>query len=433
MRKHILAILFLSFGVVFVSCSTSGGSTETGSGGQTSLGGTSASGGSSGTGGQPGTGGASGTGGRIGSGGAPEAGGQPGSGGSGSGGAMASGGRAGQGGSGGTTGAGGGTTASGGTVASGGESGTGGRAGRDGGPDVGRGTGGTGTGGDTGTSSGGSSGGGGSTGTAGSTGATPSAGCGKTPTLKSGAQKIGSRNYMIRIPPNYDNNHPYPLVFAFHWNGGNMNDIDGGGSSGYTWSYYGLREQADNSTNQKMIFVAPDGNGGWPNSGGQDLKFVDDMVALIQGDLCVDTTRVFSMGFSYGGGMSYAIACARAKTFRAVAVYSGAQLSGCDGGKDPIAYIGIHGVSDGTCNISGGRGLRDKFVSNNGCTPQSPPEPSAGSGKHVCTSYAGCSSGHPVRWCAFDGGHTPGNVDGGGDDGAKTWTKGEVWTFFTQF
>jgi hypothetical protein len=24
-------------------------------------------------------------------------------------------------------------------------------------------------------------------------------------------------------------------------------------------------------------------------------------------------------------------------------------------------------------------------------------------------------------------------VDGGGDDGAKTWTKGEVWTFFTQF
>jgi hypothetical protein len=42
-------------------------------------------------------------------------------------------------------------------------------------------------------------------------------------------------------------------------------------------------------------------------------------------------------------------------------------------------------------------------------------------------------TGHPVEWCAFDGGHTPGNVDGGGDDGAKTWTKGEVWKFFTQF
>jgi len=131
--------------------------------------------------------------------------------------------------------------------------------------------------------------------------------------------------------------------------------------------------------------------------------------------------------------MSYAIACARAKVFRAVAVYSGAQLSGCDGGKDPIAYLGIHGISDGTCSISGGRGLRDKFVQNNGCTAQSPPEPAAGSGMHTCTSYQGCSSGHPVEWCAFDGGHTPGHVDGGGDDGAKTWTKGEVWKFFTQF
>ena len=107
-----------------------------------------------------------------------------------------------------------------------------------------------------------------------------------------------------------------------------MGDIDGGGSSGYTWSYYGLREQADNSTNSKMIFVAPQGNGnGWANSGGQDLTLVDDMLKQLEGDLCVDTTRIFSMGFSYGGGMTYELACARAKVFRAAAVYSGAQLS----------------------------------------------------------------------------------------------------------
>jgi poly(3-hydroxybutyrate) depolymerase len=212
--------------------------------------------------------------------------------------------------------------------------------------------------------------------------------------------------------------------------GGTMNDVDGGGSSGAVWSYYGLQAQANNST----IFVAPQGiSNGWANSGGQDVTFVDDMIKQIEGDLCVDTTRLFSLGFSYGGAMSYAIACARAKVFRAVAVYSGGQLSGCDGGKDPIAYLGIHGISDGTLNISGGRSLRDTFVKNNGCTPQSPPEPSSGSLTHICTSYQGCSSGHPVEWCAFDGGHTPGMVDGGGDDGAKTWTKGETWKFFTQF
>lgn len=95
-----------------------------------------------------------------------------------------------------------------------------------------------------------------------------SSGCGKNPTLTSGRQSIQvngqPRNFMIRIPENYNNTHPYPLVFAFHWNGGNMNDVDGGGTSGYTWSYYGLREQADKSTNNQMIFVAPDGlNAGW--------------------------------------------------------------------------------------------------------------------------------------------------------------------------
>ena len=52
--------------------------------------------------------------------------------------------------------------------------------------------------------------------------------------------------------------------------------------------------------------------------------------------------------------MSYAIACARANVFRAVAVYSGAQLSGCSGGTQPIAYFGLHGISDNVLNISVG-------------------------------------------------------------------------------
>jgi poly(3-hydroxybutyrate) depolymerase len=188
------------------------------------------------------------------------------------------------------------------------------------------------------------------------------AGCGKAATLSSGTHSIQSgadtRSYILRVPANYDINHAYRLIFGFHWNGGTANDVDSGGTDGYNWSYYGLRRLADNAGNG-TIFVAPQGIGnGWANSGGRDLTFVDDMLRQIEAGLCVDTTQVFSSGFSYGGAMSYALACARPTVFRAVAVYSGGNLSGCSPGTQPVAYIGLHGIRDNVLPISSGRGLR---------------------------------------------------------------------------
>ncbi|MEU8235610.1 ricin-type beta-trefoil lectin domain protein [Actinoplanes sp. NPDC048967] len=263
-----------------------------------------------------------------------------------------------------------------------------------------------------------------------------SSGCGKAPTLTSGSRTIQTsgknRTFILRIPDNYDSNHPYRLIFGFHWNGGTANDVDSGGTSGYPWSYYGLRALSNNST----IFVAPQGfNNGWANSGGEDLVFVDDMIRQIEAGVCVDTTQRFAGGFSYGGGMSYALACARPTVFKAVAVYSGGQLSGCSGGTQPVAYIGLHGLRDPVLNISQGRSLRDRFVRNNGCTAQNPPEPAQGSLTHIVTTYAGCRAGYPVAWAAFDAGHTPGPVDGFPGDfepGERSWTRAVVWNFFTQ-
>ncbi|GAA4617852.1 RICIN domain-containing protein [Actinoallomurus liliacearum] len=268
--------------------------------------------------------------------------------------------------------------------------------------------------------------------------AAATAGCGKAPTLASGTHTIQSsgqnRSYILRVPNGYDSNHPYRLIFGFHWVGGTANDVDSGGTDGYNWSYYGLRRLADNAGNT-TIFVAPQGiNNGWANSGGQDVTFVDDMLRQLEGGLCVDTTQVFSSGFSYGGAMTYALACARPTVFRAVAVYSGANLSGCSGGTQPVAYIGLHGIRDNVLPIASGRALRDTFVRNNGCTPQNPPEPVNGSLTHIVTTYSGCRSGYPVVWAAFDGaGHDPGPIDGCTCDGWRTWTSGVVWSFFTQF
>jgi poly(3-hydroxybutyrate) depolymerase len=256
-----------------------------------------------------------------------------------------------------------------------------------------------------------------------------SAGCGKTPSLESGKHSIGDRSYVISVPDNYDNSHPYRLIFAFHWMGGTAENVSSGGSDGAKWAYYGMQEMSKGSA----ILVAPQGNGGgWSNGGGSDVAFVDDMLGEIEKSLCVNTGQVFAMGFSFGGGMSYALACARPEVFRAVAVYAGGQISGCDGVDKPIAYIGIHGINDGSLGSNGGQSLLDQFAKMNGCSTQDPPEATAGSGGHVVTALKGCKPGYPVVWASFDGGHTPGPIDGGGD-GGDTWTKKVVWDFFSQF
>ncbi|WP_439381161.1 RICIN domain-containing protein [Amycolatopsis lexingtonensis] len=263
------------------------------------------------------------------------------------------------------------------------------------------------------------------------------AGCGTAPGLASGNHTISSggqnRSYILRVPSNYDNSHPYRLFVGLHWRGGTANDVDSGGTDGYNWSYYGLRRLADTAGNT-TIFVAPQGNGnGWANPGGQDVTFIDDLLRQLEAALCVDTSQVFAGGFSYGGAMSYALACARPTVFRAVAVYSGANLSGCSGGTQAVAYIGMHGIGDNVLPIASGRSLRDQFVRNNGCTAQNPPEPSSGSHTHIVTAYSGCRAGYPVVWAAFDGGHDPGPRDGCTCSGWQTWTSGEVWKFITQF
>ncbi|MFG1885782.1 cellulose binding domain-containing protein [Micromonospora sp. NPDC049102] len=254
------------------------------------------------------------------------------------------------------------------------------------------------------------------------------AGCGKAPTLTNGTRTITSsgqnRTYILQIPSGYDRNRPYRLIFGFHWLNGSANNVASAG-------YYGLAPLSNNST----IFVAPQGiNAGWANTNGRDLTLFDDISRQVENDLCVDTTQRFALGWSYGGAMSYAVACARPNVIRAVTVLSGANLSGCNGGTQPVAYFGIHGIYDSVLNISQGRALRDTFVRNNGCTAQSPREPSRGSLTHITTTYSGCRAGYPVQWAAFDGDHTPSPVDGSSSpNDSRTWTSGEIWRFFSQF
>jgi poly(3-hydroxybutyrate) depolymerase len=454
-QTPIHSFVFLLLGAVACSAS-SGGS---GAGGSPGSGGETATGGATGTGGTPATGGASQTGGTPGTGGLTATGGV-----TGSGGATATGGSTSTGGSTGTGGVigTGGATSTGGVKGSGGVVGSGGSGGK----------GGSGTGG---SSSGGTTGSGGA---AGAGAVMSSAGCGKTSTLTftmvpgesataaagsgngvghgdggyvtiNDSKAGGSRGFAMRLPDNYDKTKPYWLIFGFHWNGGNSAQVDNGGGNGYWWSYYGLQRESKNNA----IFVAPDGlSAGWANTGGRDLAFADDMLKLIQDNYCVDTAHIITAGFSYGGGMSYELACARAKVFHAAVIYEGGQLSGCDGGNDPVALWQTEGLTDTTVSMSLATPIRDRFVKNNGCTQQNPPQPPQpppylSTGGHICTNYANCSAGHPVRWCVHQSGHGPGPVDGTSDlynscatppkscssTCPCTWTPDDVWSWLTSF
>ncbi|KAK0667561.1 Alpha/Beta hydrolase protein [Cercophora samala] len=244
-----------------------------------------------------------------------------------------------------------------------------------------------------------------------------SPGCGKAPPssgTKSMTVNGRQRQYILQLPNNYDRNKQHRVVIGYHWRDGSMNDVASGG-------FYGLRQLAGDST----IFVAPNGlNNGWANSGGEDITFTDQIVALLKNDLCVNEGEFFATGWSYGGAMSHSAACSRPDVFKAVAVIAGAQLSGCSGGNSPVAYLGMHGAADNVLPISMGRQLRDKWLQTNGCTSKNAPEPSSGQQNHIKTEYS-CTRA-AVTWIANGGGHVP---DPSGSNGVK-FAPGETWSFF---
>jgi polyhydroxybutyrate depolymerase len=262
--------------------------------------------------------------------------------------------------------------------------------------------------------SGGKAGAGGSGG-----GGSKSAGCGASTWPKSGRYMIdssGTREYVLDVPSNYDTNRAYRLIFAWHWRGGNANNVVSGAGDASRGPYYGLRALS----NGGAIFVSPEGLvdsgvSGWANPGGRDIRFLQAMIARFNTQLCIDQDRIFSTGFSYGGMMSIAVGCAGLA--RAIAPMAGAAYSGCDAGTRPVAFWGSHAPGDSVVPIANGRSARDTFVNRNGCGTQTMPATPSG-----CVSYQGCDAGYPVTWCEFTGDHyTP------------DFAPQQVWSFFSQF
>ncbi len=259
-------------------------------------------------------------------------------------------------------------------------------------------------------SSGGTGTGGASSGTAGVAGNGVAGNGGGSPTTSgcgtsapSGAQNrtlqlFGTtRGFVLSVPDDYDATKPYPLVFAWHGQGG-----DGA----LARRYFGVEDAAAGSA----IFVYPDGlpllgdDTAWDLApDGVDVALFDALLSQVSAEYCLDTSRIFSTGHSYGGYMTNRLGCSRANVLRGVASVAGGPPFGP--GRDApcvgkVAALLVHGESDSDVEIAEGERARDRYLGANACQATAQAD-----GPAPCVRYEGCSEEDPVVWCMHQGDH----------------------------
>ena len=260
-----------------------------------------------------------------------------------------------------------------------------------------------------------------------------SGGCGQPQGITNGKKTINSggrnRSYIIDIPTSYDPDTPHLLFYTPHW-------IDGLAEEVRDNDYYFLKPLAQ-ADNKPSIFVAPQSVGGtWQE---YDHEFFDDLMAYVEDNLCIDTTRLFVTGFSFGGMYTYSLSTNHQHKIRAASGLGPANYNiWIPDPKltEPIPWMSTTGMSDGLTPWDGGNGRGAKYIAlekaaDNGCDiPAGYNIPTWQSGPHFCYEFEGCDEGYPVKACTFNGGHTDLSRDPGE---SEYWIPQESWEFFMRF
>jgi polyhydroxybutyrate depolymerase len=213
-------------------------------------------------------------------------------------------------------------------------------------------------------------------------------------------------------------------VFEYH----------GKGADGSAPWFWGLQDQAE-ADGETAIFIFPDGEPqygssvdgvlqpdgtiGWDESpSGNDVAMFDGLLALAERTYCVDSSRVFATGFSWGAEFSNALGCFRGDQIRAIDTFSsGIRSDGCVSAVP--AFRTSYSTPDGSdpnfsqADFDGAVSHYRTLLGCNATTQSVSPSP--------CLAYGGCTA--PLVFCAYPGlGHAvPQN--GGAD----------AWEFFASF
>ncbi len=261
-----------------------------------------------------------------------------------------------------------------------------------------------------------------------------------------------TRDFIVDIPADYDPTKPYRLIFSWHQAygsaEGNATGLypanNGPNFDAQNYAFFGLHREAM-AANDPVIFVAPQGIGNFPWDYQRDVALFDAVLERVTENLCIDESRVFTTGFSFGAMMSHALSLGRSSKLRGAVTMAPANYNFTQPPKESasVAYFGITGMSDGTCewvhnegDQEGGKYCVLTHAEDNGCTiPDNLQTAMNGSNNHVCVDLEGCDEGYPVKVCTFDGGHTPSSISNGmsgGDDGMSAFVPPLAWEFISQ-
>jgi|GEM_PF-1226424 len=172
----------------------------------------------------------------------------------------------------------------------------------------------------------------------------------------------GSRPATLNVPKDYDAKKSYPLLVVLH----------GYGASGIIQStYLGLNRLVDD---KKILMIAPDGTQetvgqkkrfwnatdaccNFYQSKVDDVAYIKGLVEEISKSYNVDRKKVFLLGHSNGGFMSYRMACEASDVFAGIVSLAGAMYKNtllCKP-KNSVSILQIHGTQDGTVKYLGGK------------------------------------------------------------------------------
>ena len=172
------------------------------------------------------------------------------------------------------------------------------------------------------------------------------------------------RSYILYVPASYTTNIETPLILNLHGYSSN---------AGQQMIYSNFYPIADE---EGFILVHPEGttdmNGFQFWNSGQlsevdDVGFLSALIDQIALDFNINPNRIYSMGMSNGGFMSYRLACELSDKIAAIASVTGSmstnQITSCNPDR-PVPVMQIHGTADPTVLYEGNSLLGIESIDN---------------------------------------------------------------------